>query len=159
VKIHKVDQVTVQEIMQKNVVSVHADSSLKEFAESVSARHRHSVFPVYNDRQLLGTISVWNLVQIDSRKWAQIRVGDLVLRSPKRIAPTCDVMEALRLLLSDVGEQMLLVTDPAGRLEGIVTKTDILGALRIQGERRASAHDLMAATGQNLLPTGEGVNA
>jgi len=147
VKIQQLHHIMVQEIMQKNVVSVQADSSLKEFAESITAHHLHSVFPVYEDRQLLGTISVWTLVKLEPRKWADVRVGDLVQRSSKRIPPTCDVMEALRLLMGDVGEQMLLVTNPAGTLEGIVTKTDILAALRVEGERRASAQ------GQTPAPT------
>jgi predicted transcriptional regulator len=42
--------------------------------------------------------------------------------------------EALRLLLREHGTQMLLVTDGAGALQGIVTKTDILRAVRISSD-------------------------
>ncbi|HEX5410365.1 MAG TPA: chloride channel protein [Terriglobia bacterium] len=159
VKIQQLDHIMVQEIMQKNVVSVQAESSLKEFAESITAHHLHSVFPVYNDRQLLGTISVWALAKLDPRKWSEVRVGDFVQKGSKRIPPTCDLMEALRLLMGDVGEQMLLVTNSAGKLEGIVTKTDILAALRVEGERRASAQDQTATPTPGIWRTEEEVNA
>jgi chloride channel protein, CIC family len=38
-------------------------------------------------------------------------------------------MEALRLLLSERAQPMVLVTSENGKLEGLVTKTDILEAL------------------------------
>ncbi|MFZ0521165.1 MAG: hypothetical protein WAL95_09090 [Candidatus Acidiferrales bacterium] len=42
--------------------------------------------------------------------------------------------EALRLLLSERAQPMLLVTSAGEGLEGIVTKTDILEALRLRDE-------------------------
>jgi predicted transcriptional regulator len=46
----------------------------------------------------------------------------------------CDLSEALRLLVRERGAQMLLVTDDAGALQGIVTKTDILRAVKMSSE-------------------------
>lgn len=61
-----------------------------------------------------------------------------------RVLPDCDAMEALRLLLSERAQPMLLVTSAAGHLEGIVTKTDILGALKTRGEDVLEPADEMA---------------
>jgi CBS-domain-containing membrane protein len=43
-------------------------------------------------------------------------------------------MEGLRLLMSEHKQQMLLVTSATGKLKGIVTKTDVLHALKIRRE-------------------------
>jgi CBS-domain-containing membrane protein len=48
-------------------------------------------------------------------------------------------MEGLRLLLSEHRQHMLLVTSAAGKLEGIVTKTDILQALKTRRDVPAQA--------------------
>jgi predicted transcriptional regulator len=48
-------------------------------------------------------------------------------------------MEALRLLTGEESQQMLLVTSSTGKLEGIVTKTDILSALQLAPHRRKSS--------------------
>jgi hypothetical protein len=37
--------VSVQEVMRREVVSVQASASLHDFAQSVSAHHRHAIFP------------------------------------------------------------------------------------------------------------------
>jgi CIC family chloride channel protein len=50
-------------------------------------------------------------------------------------------MEALRLLLSERAQPMLLVTSANNRLEGIVTKTDILEALKTRGEDELDVDD------------------
>jgi CIC family chloride channel protein len=65
-------------------------------------------------------------------------------RKAIRVAPDCDLMEGLRLLLRERNQPMLLVTSPSGKLEGIVTKTDILEALKTRGEAVLEFADEMA---------------
>ncbi len=59
-------------------------------------------------------------------------------RDTSRVTPDCELGEALRLLVREGGEQMLLVTDDNGRLAGIVTKTDILRSFQNGGRHAAS---------------------
>jgi CBS-domain-containing membrane protein len=47
-------------------------------------------------------------------------------------------MEALRLLLGERHRPMLFVASQQGRLEGIVTKSDVLTALQPRGEQEHS---------------------
>jgi CBS domain-containing protein len=49
------------------------------------------------------------------------------------VAPDTDVMEALRLLTTEHRQTMLLVVAADGNVKGIVTKTDILRALKDYG--------------------------
>ncbi|MGH9402431.1 MAG: chloride channel protein [Terriglobia bacterium] len=119
----------VREVMQKQVVSVAASSNLREFADNVSSHHHHAAFPVFDDSQLMGVISLWTLGKVPPQKWASSKVGDLAGRRIIKVSPDCSLMEAMRLLMSQSGQHMLLVTSAEGHLEGIVTKTDILSAV------------------------------
>lgn len=142
VKISALWRLPVREVMQTRVVSVPASSKLQEFVDSVTAHHRHTAFPVYDDgHQLIGTISLWSLSGIPTRKWTETEVRDLVDRGVTEIRPDCDLTEALRLLMSQSGRHLLLVTSTEGKLEGIVTKTDILSALNARGANGGSSPD------------------
>jgi len=69
-----------------------------------------------------------------ARELDKITVGELADRSAIHMTEDCDLSEALRLLVLEGGAQMLLVTDDAGALQGIVTKTDILRAVKMSSE-------------------------
>ncbi|MGH9398486.1 MAG: chloride channel protein [Terriglobia bacterium] len=126
-------QIPVREVMQKQVVSVPASSNLREFADSVTKHHHHAAFPVFEDDQLMGVVSLWTLGKVPPQKWASSKVGDLAGRRIIKVPPDCSLMEAMRLLMSQSGQHMLLVTSADGHLEGIVTKTDILSAVNARG--------------------------
>jgi CBS-domain-containing membrane protein len=65
------------------------------------------------------------------------------------VPPECDHREALRLLTTQRRTHMLLVTSEAGKLEGILTKTDILSAMDTRATRRGKAERVLPV-GQNL---------
>jgi chloride channel protein, CIC family len=125
-------EIPVREIMQEQVVAVPASATLREFAESVQRKHDHTVFPVLDGLRLLGTISLWSLVKIDSGQWTNFCVREYTDQDATQVLPECNLMEALRLLTSQKQQDMLLVVDPDGKLEGVVTKKDILKALNVR---------------------------
>jgi chloride channel protein, CIC family len=136
--------VSVREVMCRQVVSVQASASLRDFANSVSAHHHHAIFPVYNGERAVGTVAVWNLNRFPPEQWDRVRVGEVCDRAIEWIPSSCDLLEALRLLLRQDSQQMLLVGSASGTLEGIVTKTDILrslqgGAAPVSHHRREDA--------------------
>lgn len=141
VRVHELRDLKVSEIMQRQVVSVQASLSLREFADVISPHYRHTIFPVIEDHQILGTIPSWSLTQIASEKWKKTTVSEIANRRVLRVSPDCDAMEALRLLLSERAQPMLLVTSAGKKLEGIVTKTDILEALKMRGEEEMESED------------------
>ena len=122
--------VSVREVMCRQVISVQAGASLHDFAHSISAHHRHATFPVYDGENAVGTVAVWTLSQIPPERWDNVKVRDVYDHVPDRIPSSCDLLEALRLLLRQDSQQMLLIGPPMGALEGIVTKTDILRSLQ-----------------------------
>ncbi|MDE3181176.1 MAG: chloride channel protein, partial [Acidobacteriota bacterium] len=133
VQVSEVWRIPVQEIMQRQVISVQASSNLREFADNVSSHHHHAAFPVFDDGQLMGVISLWALGKVPPQKWTSSKVRDLAGRRIIKVPPDCNLMEAMRLLMSQGGQHMLLVTAADGHLEGIVTKTDILSAVNARG--------------------------
>ncbi len=137
VRVFELRDIAVSEIMQREVISVQASMTLQEFAEVISTHYRHTTFPVLEGHRIVGTIASWSLSRAPAADWATTTVLDVAERKVMRIPPDCDAMEGLRLLLSERAQPMLLVTSAEGKLEGIVTKTDILEALKTRGERRA----------------------
>ncbi len=123
----------VRDVMQQRVISLQASATIREFALSVAAHHRHTIFPVYELDRIAGTISLADLSRIEPEKWEQVSVGELTNRDPTYVTADTDLGEALRLLVQEHGTQMLLVTEDHGTLEGILTKTDILRAVKIAG--------------------------
>ncbi len=130
VKIAELTRATVFEVMQKAVIGVQAATTIKDFRGSIAAHNRHTIFPVYEGDQVVGTISTSAISRIDPAQWDVVKVGDLARRDANRVPASCDLAEALRLLVREGGDQMLIVTDDKGSLVGIVTKTDILRSLQ-----------------------------
>jgi CIC family chloride channel protein len=139
VKIAELTGATVREVMQTHVISVQADTTVRDFRASIAARHHHTIYPVYERDQVVGTIETGVLPRTDPARWDTQKVAELVRRETSRVPANCDLAEALRLLTREGGDQMLLVTDDAGALVGIVTKTDILRSLRQNGRHIPSA--------------------
>jgi CIC family chloride channel protein len=129
VRMHELGYVPVRKVMQKEVVSLQASSSLKALADAAEDHAHHTVFPVYEEDRLLGTAAVWSQWKIEPGAWPQTTVRAITENHPLRIRGECDVMEALRLLKKQVGQHILLITSNDGQLEGVVTRADILGAL------------------------------
>jgi CIC family chloride channel protein len=134
VKLAELSGLAVRDVIQRRVISVQATSTIREFVATVAAHHRHTIFPVYEGDKVAGTISVSDVSQVAPENWDKITVGELADRSAIHVMEDCDLSEALRLLVREGGAQMLLVTDDAGALQGIVTKTDILRAVKMSSE-------------------------
>ncbi|HEV2420672.1 MAG TPA: chloride channel protein [Candidatus Acidoferrales bacterium] len=141
VRVHDLRHIEVNKIMQRQVISIDSSLSLREFAEVISPHYRHTAFPVLKDRRIVGTFPSWSLARISAEKWANTCVSEVIEHKVMRVPPDCDVMEALRLLLRERAQHMLLVTSPDGKLEGIVTKADILEALKTRGEEMLRPDD------------------
>jgi chloride channel protein, CIC family len=125
----ELSRIIARDAMQKRIISVDATALLRQFAESVSAQHPHAVYPVYDGDNVIGTISVSSLTKISPQKWDQMKVRDAMDTQFVSITPDTDLEEALRLLMGQNGQHMLLVKSETGILEGVLTKTDILSAL------------------------------
>jgi CBS-domain-containing membrane protein len=139
------DMVTVADVMTDDVVSVTADTPLKTLAELI-VTHRVSGLPVVDQSgKVVGVVSEFDLL-------AKVAAGPLsaesMRRLPRRLRQKARGETASDVMTSDVvtveadmtvpqaaltalraGVRRLPVTDPAGRLVGIVTRSDLLRLL------------------------------
>lgn len=130
VRIQELRDIAVSEVMQPRVISVSGSFTLQEFADEIASHHRHIAFPVMEGDEVIGVFAVSALSTVPPDEWATRRVEEMTERRVMKIAVNSDVMEALRLLLSEREQHMLFAISPDGKLAGILTKTDILLALK-----------------------------
>ena len=135
VKIQELGNVSVRQVMQDQVVAVQAAISLREFAAVASVRQGHEIFPVLDnvldEQEIFGTIALQSLTQVPPERWETTCVRDIAERQVQKVSPDCDGMEALRLLMREDRPPILIVVSEQGRVEGIVTKADILKAMTL----------------------------
>lgn len=135
-KAQKLRYIPVSEIMQEQLVSAPANLKLKEFIQMLSPHMQHEAFPVFDGKKLLGSISPLSVARVAPDRWSNTTVREIADEHVSVVRPDCDVMEALRLLTSEHHRSMLLVVSAEGDVKGVVTKTDILQALKVYGEGR-----------------------
>lgn len=134
VRLHELRGIPVSEVMQQQMISAQASLTLQEFAGILSPHSHHEAFPVFEGKDLLGAVTLWSVIRVAPSRWGSTTVRELVDKRIHTIGPDCDVSEALRLLLSEHRQPMLLVVSDDGHMKGIVTKTDILQMLKIRRE-------------------------
>jgi chloride channel protein, CIC family len=134
VRVFELRGIKVTDFMQREVISLEASMTLQEFTNVISSHYSHTTFPILQGHEIVGTFPTTSLTKVAAEEWATTSVLDAGERSVMRVPPDCDAMEALRLLLREQAQRMLLVTSADGKLEGIVTKTDILEVLKTRGE-------------------------
>jgi chloride channel protein, CIC family len=139
VKLQELIETPVSEVMQHRLISAQASLSLDEFVSTLSLHSHHEGFPVFEGNKLLGAVTISSIIRVSPDKWKTTTIRDVMDGHINRISPDCDVSEALRLLLGAHNQAMLLVVADNGNIRGIVTRTDILHALKIQREEPVEA--------------------
>ncbi|HUB42556.1 MAG TPA: CBS domain-containing protein [Streptosporangiaceae bacterium] len=155
---------TVRAVMTKRVVSVREDASFKEMADMLR-RTRISAFPVLDSAsRVIGVVSEADLLVKEAvqatgtsiiaalrhvredDKAKGVTAADLMTRPAITIGPDAPVAEAARILY-DRRIKRLPVVDAAGRLLGIISRSDVLAVFsRPDEEIRAEiAHRVLPA--------------
>ena len=134
VKLQRLGGIPVSRVMQQQMVSVQASSSLKEFIGGLSPHAHHEAFPVFDANQFLGVITLWSAIHVAPERWETTKVRDLIDQRIGKVAPHCDLNEALRLMLAEHKQPLLIVVSDDQHVKGIVTRTDILQMLKISRE-------------------------
>lgn len=136
----------VRDVMSRHPMSVRKTASFKEVTARLRA-DRVGAFPVLDDDgTVIGVVSEADLLAKEAldgkrygmaglitcivhrkgfRKAAAVTAGDLMTSPPVTVSPEDTVERAARLMYSR-GLKRLPVVDAAGRLAGIVSRTDVL---------------------------------
>ncbi len=136
----------VRDVMSRHPMSVRKTASFKEITARLRA-YRVGAFPVLDDDgTVIGVVSEADLLAKEAldgkrygmaglltcivhrkgfRKAAAVTAGDLMTSPPVTVGPENTVERAARLMYNR-GLKRLPVVDAAGRLAGIVSRTDVL---------------------------------
>lgn len=126
----------VADIMQTGLETIGPDDTIADAVEILADKHI-SGLPVVSTRgQLIGVLSTTDVLQLlaeapDPDHRAAVlegtRVADIMTAKPITVAPDEDIHEAARQML--YGEIHRLFVEYDGTLVGVVTQSDIVGAV------------------------------
>lgn len=140
IKIQELVETPIREVMQQHLISAQASLTVSEFVGMLAPHSHHEAFPVFDGTELRGAVTLWSMLHTPPDRWRNTRLSDLIDARIARVPPDCDVREALRLLLGEHKQPMLLVVSGQGKIQGLVTKTDILHALKTRHDDDASSN-------------------
>ena len=126
--------VSIRDIMTRDVHTVDPNAPVKDVVETHFTKYKHGGFPVEKDSRLVGLITLQDIRKIPREKWPETKVVDVMtpcerLKCANPDEPAADALMKMSKL--DVGR---LPVQEDGKLVGIVTRSDILHAIRIKTE-------------------------
>jgi Zn-dependent protease/CBS domain-containing protein len=130
-------RVNVEEIMtpEPKVEKVGRETTLDELVNHYFLRYRFGRFPVTANGSLLGVVTLHDVKEVPREQWSTVTAGQIVekIEESMFVKPQDPAVKALmKMADEDVGH--LLVMDEQGKLDGIITRTDILRLVRVKDE-------------------------
>lgn len=132
---HTLSDVSVKEIMSPNVQTVSPDTNLDELVNDYFLKHRFGRFPVAENGDLLGIVTLHDIKEVPRDKWSVTTTREVVenLDEPMYVKSDDPAVKALsKMAGEDIGH--LLVVDGDNHLSGIITRADIIRLIRVKSE-------------------------
>lgn len=120
-------EVKIEDVMAKDVVTVTPDLTMSEFREVLRSR-RISGTPVVDQGELVGIISIEDLIKCAVAGEMDVRVGDRMTAHPLTIRASESVVLGVN-YFNRHGFGRFPVVDKGGHLVGILTRGDIIRGL------------------------------
>jgi CBS domain-containing protein len=104
-------------------VAIEPDLPISNFIDQVLPMHRHSSFPVAQNRRLLGILSLEDLKKIPREKWRGLRVRDTMRTvSSQLFVPQNATLESVSQLIEHNGVGAVAVINQSGELVGFLRR-------------------------------------
>ncbi len=126
--------VKISDIMTKEVHVISPNEFISDAVENYFYKYKHGGFPVAEDGNLLGMITIQDIRKVNKERWKELQVKDVMTSSEKLIKsqPEEPVASAfIKLSNHNIG-RLPVVKD--GKLVGIITRSDIIRAVRVKTE-------------------------
>jgi Zn-dependent protease/predicted transcriptional regulator len=126
----RLHEVSVASQMSAPAIVAPGDISLQAMADDYFLGGRHSKYPVVLDGRLVGLLDMGELKRVPRALWPETRVADVMRRDVGDliVGPEEHVDAVLGRLGGDGPGALLVIS--GGRLVGVITKTDVMRALR-----------------------------
>jgi len=122
--------VDVHRVMTTDFPHVNPDITLDEFVHNYLLKYDYSAFPVAEDDNLLGIVTVAEVRDISREQWHEKRVREIA-RPPEEertIDENDDAFDALMHMAEGKLRRLLVMSD--GKLKGMVTEESIINIVR-----------------------------
>jgi len=116
-------KIKAKDIMTTNIIHVHPEMSVNEFIDFM-LKHRYLGYPVIENGNLVGVVTINDIAGVEKSK----KIRD-VMKSPVVVSPDADISE----ILGSMDDEDRVFVLENGKLKGLISKTDVLRALRILG--------------------------
>lgn len=115
--------IKVKDLMVKDVVTVSPHDTLEDF-EKLLIEKRHKGYPVIFDDNVLGIITINELLSVPRIKWIDTKIQDVMLKDIVIASPGMEVFDLhTKLMAKNLGRAPVIEND---KLIGFISKTDIL---------------------------------
>jgi len=116
------DPATVADAMSPPI-AIEPDLPISNFIDQVLPMHRHSSFPVAQNRRLLGILSLEDLKKIPREKWRGLRVRDTMRAvSSQLFVPQNATLESVNQLIEHNGVGAVGIVNGTGELVGFLRR-------------------------------------
>ena len=124
----------VSRFMTRDLVTVDPDTYVRDLVEDYVYRTHHKLYPVVQDGELVGCVTLQSVKEVPREKWDWVRVRDITrsCTPDNSIPPGTDAMDALTRMQRHRVSRLMVVED--GRLVGIVTLKDLMALLSLKVE-------------------------
>jgi len=125
--------IKVKEMMKKVVMSVKNDLTLSQLVDRYFLKYHFKSFPVIDSHnRFMGLITLQDVKEIPSERWAQVRVEEIMHKELAMISvhPDEEAVEVLDQMVREGIGRMAVVEGNV--LVGIITRRDIMHLLRIK---------------------------
>jgi len=120
----KEKETDAKEIMVKGIISVDVQMKAREIIELMN-KHTISQVPVLERDNVLGIVTESSILNKDLTDIEQLTAKDLMIEPPPILSETAKISVVAYLLKS----YPMILIKKEGKLEGLVTKADLLKAL------------------------------
>ena len=129
----------VSDIMSTECVVVNRGTSLQEFVDIYLLTTGQRCYAVEDQGQLIGLITLRDVSRIPRDRWEQATVSEAMRPGTElhTVSPDTSVLNALKIMVRNDINQLPVVDH--GRLQGIVSRSQILQLLRTRDELRLPA--------------------
>ncbi|MBE9167148.1 site-2 protease family protein [Pleurocapsales cyanobacterium LEGE 06147] len=124
----------VSEVMTLNPEAVDSNLSLQDLVEQYFFNRNYQSFPVLENGQPIGIVTLNQVKQVPREQWMQRTVKDVMIATEEGItvSPEEDMVKVLEKMQKARSRRLLVITN--GKLQGIISATDIANWLQRKQE-------------------------
>ncbi|MDD3520874.1 MAG: site-2 protease family protein [Actinomycetota bacterium] len=129
--------IKVKDVITTEIIAVSKDITVRELIDDWFLKYKYGKFPVIdknNNDRYIGIITLNDIKELPRDKWDITTVGEIVNTyiEEDKVEMDTELYEAVKKI--NTGNISALVVIKNGRLEGLLTKTDIMQFVRIKSE-------------------------